>query len=593
MKLLFENWRRFIKEDTSESTVDEPGWTSQEQFDIGMRDWEDERPLIDKEKQKFITSYSLSDDPDVEHGAHAQAWIRALSDHLPAGEDPTEHYRDNVMPGILSRVSQAGVVPMEDRMFDQAAAYYDVDGIHMPDIFTDGEPTPQGDMIRYFDASPYETEENLTSYFSGRHPKYWSLDGFVQHMQDLTAAREEHGRQNAEGRWGRTWAHEYGHQEDSQGPAHLLRPREEVQAEEELEAMARDIWGEEYDESPSAEAPPTHTMSGVQKEKFNELFPWLDELDPEEGSAAHYERRHEIYASLMKNRQLMDDAYRRGERDTPMITAEDVEAWMMGPDEAREAQAQHIRDWGRGQSLRARLSDATCRATRADGQCPSFIGSPMHRRKHGWGDVLKALWTSSPRGRSVRDEDGSLGWPEGKVGTGHPSRTEFPALELGNEEIADILNSIARAEPAQPSDPTMIGEPTRDIVAESNMAPIFENWRRFINENQQVLYVDINLLLPTEELGHGKDHDCPSSECEAAVQDKMGEIKGGKFEPIEVANQKPVKTYKLQGQGVDIAPKSGIPEPFYHVLDGHHRLEAAKRLGLQSVPVFITAEESG
>ncbi len=480
MKLLFEGWRQFLTEQSL--TVDDTDWSSQEQFDIGIRDWEDENPLIDKQKQKFITSYSLSDDPDVEHGAHAQAWIRALSDHLPEGEDPTEYYRDNVMPDILSRVSQAGVLPMEDHMFAKASAYHDAEGIHMPDIYTDGEPTPQGDIVRYFDASPYETEDKLPSYFSGRHPKDWSFDGFAQHMRDRRSARKEHGRQNAEGRWGRVWAHEYGHQEDSQGPGHLTRPHEELDAAREAEAMARHIWGDEYDDSPNARTPIAQTMSGAQKEKFGKLFPWLGELDPEEGSAAHYERRSEIYASLMQNRQLMDDAYRRGERETPMITAEDIEAWMMGPDEAREAQTQYIKDWGRGQGLRARLSDTACRSTRAHGECPSFIGSPMHRRKHGWGDVLKALWTSSPRGRTVRDEDGSLGWPEGKVGTGHPSRTNFPALELDNEEIADILNSIAKAEPAQTSDPTMAGEPTMSMVAESNMAPIFENWSIVRNE---------------------------------------------------------------------------------------------------------------
>jgi|TARA_R110000824_G_scaffold397595_1_gene600632 hypothetical protein len=123
------------------------------------------------------------------------------------------------------------------------------------------------------------------------------------------------------------------------------------------------------------------------------------------------------------------------------------------------------------------------------------------------------------------------------------------------------------------------------------MKLILENWRRFINEHVDVFYVGIELLLPTEELGHGKEHDCPSQECEEAVEEKTAEIEGGNFQPIEVANQKPVATHRLKGDGTDLAPKSGQPETFYHVLNGHHRLEAAKRLGIKKVPVYITAEE--
>ena len=285
------------------------------------------------------------------------------------------------------------------------------------------------------------------------------------------------------------WSHEYGHHEDSTGPAHLLVPPEEGQTDEELEAMARDIWGEEYDESPSLKGRPTYTMSGVQKNAFSKMFPWLDELDPKEGPSMHYERRSEIYASLMKNRQMMDDAYRRGERETPMITAKDVEAWMMGPLEAKQAQAEYVNNWGRGKGLKARTKDAMCRS-RAQylgtgiRSCPSFIGSPMHRRSLGSGDVLKALWTSSPRGRTVRDDDPDrpLGWPEGKVGTGHPSRADFPALEMPSEDIADILNSIAQADPEQPSDPLVMEPET--MIAESQ--DFHQKWRRFINEGEML-----------------------------------------------------------------------------------------------------------
>jgi uncharacterized ParB-like nuclease family protein len=111
-----------------------------------------------------------------------------------------------------------------------------------------------------------------------------------------------------------------------------------------------------------------------------------------------------------------------------------------------------------------------------------------------------------------------------------------------------------------------------------------ENWRGYLNES--VFYVTINQIIPTEELGHGKDHDCPSEECERKIQSKMEQIKQGVFKPIEVCHQKPVVTAKLQGDpSFEPAPKSGQDESFYYVLNGHHRLEAAKRLGIDKIPV--------
>jgi uncharacterized ParB-like nuclease family protein len=116
---------------------------------------------------------------------------------------------------------------------------------------------------------------------------------------------------------------------------------------------------------------------------------------------------------------------------------------------------------------------------------------------------------------------------------------------------------------------------------------LFENWRQYLNEN--VFYVDINILVPSEEMGHGKDHECPGAECDKAIQQKMDQMRGGNFEPIEVCNQKPVNSYRVQGQ--NMAPKSGMKEPLYYVLDGHHRLEAAKKLGIKEVPVYLTPKE--
>ena len=73
------------------------------------------------------------------------------------------------------------------------------------------------------------------------------------------------------------------------------------------------------------------------------------------------------------------------------------------------------------------------------------------------------------------------------------------------------------------------------------------------------------------------------------VQSKMIEIEQGVFEPIQVCNQKPVVTARLSGdKDYTPAPKSGQEEPFFHILDGHHRYEAAKRLGLNQIPVVRT-----
>ena len=48
------------------------------------------------------------------------------------------------------------------------------------------------------------------------------------------------------------------------------------------------------------------------------------------------------------------------------------------------------------------------------------------------------------------------------------------------------------------------------------MQLLFESWRQYLKES--VFHVKIELLLPTEELGHGKDHVCPSQECENLIQ---------------------------------------------------------------------------
>jgi len=117
------------------------------------------------------------------------------------------------------------------------------------------------------------------------------------------------------------------------------------------------------------------------------------------------------------------------------------------------------------------------------------------------------------------------------------------------------------------------------------MKLLLENWREFLKED--VFYVNIEKLIPTEELGHGKNEE--GYETSTSIDEKVTEIEQGNFEPIEVCNEKPVNTYRIQDD--QQAPKSGQAEPFYHVLNGHHRLEAARKLGMSKVPVYITREE--
>ena len=119
------------------------------------------------------------------------------------------------------------------------------------------------------------------------------------------------------------------------------------------------------------------------------------------------------------------------------------------------------------------------------------------------------------------------------------------------------------------------------------MKSLLENWRQY-QDGPKVFYVAIEEVIPTEEFGHGKDHDCPSKECEVAVDEKIAQIMAGKFEPILVCKNKPLNVARLKDQ--DNGPKNTIEEPFYYVLDGHHRLEAAHRLGLRKVPVIRNEE---
>jgi len=116
------------------------------------------------------------------------------------------------------------------------------------------------------------------------------------------------------------------------------------------------------------------------------------------------------------------------------------------------------------------------------------------------------------------------------------------------------------------------------------MKLLLENWREFLNEN--IFYVSAASLLPSEELGHGKNDE--GYDAEQAVAEKMQQIQQGQLEPMEVCHQKPVNTYRLVDSPME---KGGQVEPFYYVLDGHHRLEAINRLGIDKVPVYLTSKE--
>ena len=117
------------------------------------------------------------------------------------------------------------------------------------------------------------------------------------------------------------------------------------------------------------------------------------------------------------------------------------------------------------------------------------------------------------------------------------------------------------------------------------MKLLLENWREY-QECPKVFYVSIEKLIPMEELGHGKPHECPSKECENVINDKISKIMAGEFDPIIVCHQKPIPRSGQNVEKDEIGQKNPIEEPFYYVLDGHHRLVAAQKIGLRKVPVI-------
>ncbi len=111
-------------------------------------------------------------------------------------------------------------------------------------------------------------------------------------------------------------------------------------------------------------------------------------------------------------------------------------------------------------------------------------------------------------------------------------------------------------------------------------------------DGKGVIMVSVENILPTEETGHGKGFSYGSPEFEKRIEEKMALYKEGNCPPIEVADKKPTRTWPQKGKGISVADAQSAPEPFYYVVNGHHRLEAAKRLGLKKVAVTISELEA-
>jgi len=78
----------------------------------------------------------------------------------------------------------------------------------------------------------------------------------------------------------------------------------------------------------------------------------------------------------------------------------------------------------------------------------------------------------------------------------------------------------------------------------------------------------------------------------APIVEQRQEVKAEKKKPAnkEINTQKINETRKrmldaIGKEDYEGSPKTGMPEPFYHILNGHHRFLAAQRLGMTEVPV--------
>ena len=100
-----------------------------------------------------------------------------------------------------------------------------------------------------------------------------------------------------------------------------------------------------------------------------------------------------------------------------------------------------------------------------------------------------------------------------------------------------------------------------------------------------IFYVDRDRLVPTKLWGectactqgypHTHAHDYEGRE--RVIEEKMELIQEGHIDPIEVAEVT---------DGAPIPQKGG--KKLYYVQNGHHRMEAYNRLGIDKVPVFIS-----
>lgn len=103
----------------------------------------------------------------------------------------------------------------------------------------------------------------------------------------------------------------------------------------------------------------------------------------------------------------------------------------------------------------------------------------------------------------------------------------------------------------------------------------------------KIFYVRANQIVRTEAMRFRETHRHLYDEgydAEGVIQEKIKLIQEGRLKPIEVREV----TDDMNGALGRSALKLG--EKLYYVSDGHHRLEAINRLGIDKVPVFISVD---
>ena len=314
---------------------------------------------IDKVRQKWADSYSLSDDPSVPDGASAQVWLKDIKDRDPSlSDDEAREYYSGAVEAALNTIMT-----------------------NQPHIRTDPEQA-------YSDRG----------YYSGGK-------AYVDRDYEPGAAKENLGFNKRD--FEATLSHEIAHAAD-------------------------------YGIRHQAGRDQKHTNHYRQIEKFETVFPGItarqDTLDDDKVATDPEEHAHslpEAYADLIDMRVFFNNEYKKGRRSTPHMTAKDLR-WLTA--------AGHL-GWGGGASPRTTFRDAL--NLRRGG--PFNIHQP--------GQDLKILL------KTMKNPD------------------------LSNQEIADILNSIAMTDPEESHDPSM-AEP-QSMIAESQNKGFHDKWRQFLREEEE------------------------------------------------------------------------------------------------------------